>query len=37
MGPGAALMASDSLGSDELATAHEGDTYNPVDPGSLPS
>ena len=34
--PGAALVASDSLGSDELATAHGGDTYNPVDPSSLP-
>ena len=34
--PGAALVASDSLGSDVLATAHEGDTYNPVDPDSLP-
>lgn len=34
--PGAALVASDSLGSDELAVAHEGDTYNPVDPTTLP-
>lgn len=34
--PGAALVASDSLGSDELAAAHEGDTYNPVDPAFLP-
>ncbi|KKW63631.1 methyltransferase domain-containing protein [Mycolicibacterium elephantis] len=34
--PGAALVASDSLGSDELAAAHEGDTYNPVDPTTLP-
>ena len=34
--PGAALVASDSLGSDDLAGAHEGDTYNPVDPASLP-
>jgi ubiquinone/menaquinone biosynthesis C-methylase UbiE len=33
--PGAALVASDSLGSDELAAAHAGDTYNPVDPASL--
>ena len=30
--PGAALVASDSLGSDELEAAHDGDTYNPVDP-----
>ena len=34
--PGAALVASDSLGSDELAAHHEGDTYNPVDPATLP-
>ncbi|MEO3757422.1 class I SAM-dependent methyltransferase [Mycobacterium sp. B14F4] len=35
--PGAALVAGDSLGSDELASAHEGDTYNPVDPATLPA
>ena len=35
--PGGALVASDSLGSDELAAHHDGDTYNPVDPSSLPS
>ena len=34
--PGAALVASDSLGSDELKAHHEGDTYNPVDPATLP-
>ena len=34
--PGAALVASDSLGSDDLAAAHDGDTYNPVDPETLP-
>jgi ubiquinone/menaquinone biosynthesis C-methylase UbiE len=34
--PGAALVASDSLGNEELAAAHEGDTYNPVDPTTLP-
>ncbi len=34
--PGAALVASDSLGSDELAAHHADDTYNPVDPASLP-
>jgi len=33
--PGAALVASDSLASDELASHHGGDTYNPVDPASL--
>jgi SAM-dependent methyltransferase len=35
--PGAPLVASDSLASDELKAHHEGDTYNPVDPSSLPS
>jgi ubiquinone/menaquinone biosynthesis C-methylase UbiE len=35
--PGGPLVASDSLGSDELAAHHEDDTYNPVDPSSLPS
>jgi ubiquinone/menaquinone biosynthesis C-methylase UbiE len=35
--PGAALVASDSLARDELEAAHEGDTYNPVDPATLPA
>ncbi len=35
--PGAALVASDSLASDELEAHHEGDTYNPIDPASLES
>ncbi|HYZ67433.1 MAG TPA: class I SAM-dependent methyltransferase [Mycobacterium sp.] len=35
--PRAAMVASDSLGSDDLAGAHEGDTYNPIDPASLPA
>jgi ubiquinone/menaquinone biosynthesis C-methylase UbiE len=35
--PGAPLVASDSLASDELQAHHEGDTYNPVDPSTLPS
>ena len=34
--PGAALVASDSLASDGLAGMHEDDTYNPVDPATLP-
>jgi ubiquinone/menaquinone biosynthesis C-methylase UbiE len=34
--PGAVLVASDTLGSDELAAAHEGDTYNPIEPATLP-
>jgi ubiquinone/menaquinone biosynthesis C-methylase UbiE len=33
--PGAALVAADSLGSDELAAMHTGDTYHPVDPTML--
>lgn len=33
---GAPLVASDSLGSEELEAHHEGDTYNPVDPSTLP-
>jgi ubiquinone/menaquinone biosynthesis C-methylase UbiE len=35
--PGAALVASDSLASEELKAHHQGDTYNPVDPATLPS
>jgi SAM-dependent methyltransferase len=34
--PGAPLVASDSLASAELEAHHDGDTYNPVDPASLP-
>jgi len=34
--PGAPLVASDSLASYELEAHHEGDTYNPVDPATLP-
>lgn len=33
--PGAALVASDSMGSEDLAKLHDGDTYNPVDPDTL--
>lgn len=33
--PGAALVASDNLASDELEANHQDDTYNPVDPASL--
>ena len=35
--PGSPLVASDSLGSEELKAHHEGDTYNPVDPSTLPT
>jgi ubiquinone/menaquinone biosynthesis C-methylase UbiE len=34
--PGAVLVASDSLASEQLASHHDGDTYNPVDPELLP-
>lgn len=37
LAPGAALVASDSLAGDGLAGMHEGDTYHPVDPASLPA
>jgi ubiquinone/menaquinone biosynthesis C-methylase UbiE len=33
--PGATLVASDSIGSDDMKNAHEGDTYNPVDPAGI--
>jgi SAM-dependent methyltransferase len=32
---GGAFVAGDSLASEELEAHHEGDTYNPIDPGSL--
>jgi ubiquinone/menaquinone biosynthesis C-methylase UbiE len=35
--PGAALVASDNLANDELEAHHDGDTYNPVDPATLPA
>jgi ubiquinone/menaquinone biosynthesis C-methylase UbiE len=35
--PGSALVASDSLASEELKAHHEDDTYNPVDPATLPA
>jgi SAM-dependent methyltransferase len=31
--PGGVLIGSDSVASDDLHRFHEGDTYNPVDPG----
>ena len=33
--PGAGLVAGDSFGSDDMGNAHEGDTYNPVDPAGI--
>src|ERR1700682_1037479 len=35
--PGAPLVASDSVASEELEAHHEDDTYNPVDPATLPA
>ena len=32
--PGGVLVGSDSLPSDELHHFHEGDTYNPIEPGA---
>jgi ubiquinone/menaquinone biosynthesis C-methylase UbiE len=33
--PGGVLIGSDSLASNELHHFHEGDTYNPIEPGGL--
>jgi len=33
--PGGVLIASDSLPGDDLHHFHEGDTYNPVEPGTI--
>jgi SAM-dependent methyltransferase len=35
--PGGVLLASDSLASNDLHHFHEGDTYNPIDPGTVVS
>jgi len=35
--PGAAFVASDNLANPELESHHEGDTYNPIDPATLPA
>jgi SAM-dependent methyltransferase len=34
--PGGVFVAVDSLGNDDLRDFHEGDTYNPIDPATLP-
>ena len=34
--PGGVLVAVDSIGDDDLREFHEGDTYNPIDPATLP-
>jgi SAM-dependent methyltransferase len=33
--PGGVLIASDSLASNGLHQFHEGDTYNPIEPGTV--
>jgi SAM-dependent methyltransferase len=35
--PGGAMIGSDSLPSDDLHHFHEGDTYNPIEPGTIVS
>jgi SAM-dependent methyltransferase len=35
--PGGLFVASDSLGSDDLRVFHDDDTYNPVDPDTIPA
>ena len=35
LAPAACFVASDSMGSDELAAFHEDDVYNPIDPASV--
>jgi SAM-dependent methyltransferase len=37
LAPGGVLVLSDSLGSDDLRAFHADDTYNPVDPATLPA
>lgn len=34
--PGSVLVASDSIASERLASHHDNDIYNPVDPATLP-
>jgi ubiquinone/menaquinone biosynthesis C-methylase UbiE len=35
--PGGVVVLSDSVASDDLRSFHDGDTYNPVDPDTLPA
>jgi SAM-dependent methyltransferase len=37
LAPGGVLVLSDSVASDDLRSFHDGDTYNPVDPETLPA
>ena len=36
LAPAGVLVLSDSIASDDLRAFHAGDTYNPVDPTTLP-
>jgi SAM-dependent methyltransferase len=36
LAPDGVLVLSDSIGSDDLAALHDNDTYNPIDPATLP-
>lgn len=36
LAPGGVLVLSDSVASDDLRALHDGDTYNPIDPNTLP-
>jgi SAM-dependent methyltransferase len=37
LAPAGVLVLSDSVASDDLAAFHRGDTYNPIDPATLPA
>jgi SAM-dependent methyltransferase len=37
LAPGGVLVLSDSVASDDLRSFHDGDTYNPIDPDTLPA
>ncbi len=37
LAPGGVLVISDSVASDDLAALHDDDTYNPIDPTTLPN
>jgi predicted methyltransferase len=37
LAPGGVVVLSDSVASEDLRSLHDGDTYNPVDPATLPA
>jgi SAM-dependent methyltransferase len=37
LAPSGVVVFSDSIASDDLAAFHDGDTYNPIDPATLPA